>query len=142
MRRVKTGRRRLARQRGFSLIEVMIGLLMMTCALLGLAAAAAVGLGQTSRSRQDSQYWSDAQRIADSLIMRGFNASTSSSTSVNGRPIKWIVGSGASAPQLIQVVVWRTGYQKKRSQTNVVDSRYTSVQDTIVLYLSKPVPGT
>ena len=122
---------RLLRRRGFSLIEVIVGIVMMTAALLGLAAAAAVGIRQTSRAREDSQYWADAQRVIDSLISRGFNQSSTGSATVNGRTIEWIVGSGATAPQQIKVVVWRKGY------TN----RFTTVKDTVMLYLSRTTPG-
>jgi Tfp pilus assembly protein PilV len=128
----RQGPPRLAARRGISLIEMMVGMTMFTLALLGLAGAASVGLKNSTRSRLDSQYWADAQRVIDSLIMRGFNASTSSSTSVNGRPIKWVIGSGASAPQDVKVIIWRTGYQ----------NRFATVVDTIQLYLSKTAPGT
>jgi type II secretory pathway pseudopilin PulG len=131
MKRTKRFSLRFVRRRGFSLIEVIVGIVMMTAALLGLAAAAAVGLRQTSRAREDSQYWGDAQRVIDSLISRGFNQSSTGSATVNGRTIEWIVGSGATAPQQIKIVVWRKGY------TN----RFTTVKDTVVLYLSRTTPG-
>src|SRR6266567_5665217 len=97
---------------GFSLIEVMVGVTMLGAALLGLAAAASVGLQQTTRSRQDSQYWADAQRVIDSVIGAGFRAGNngaSGSTTVNGRTIEWSI-TGSSAPQKVRVVVWRNGY--------------------------------
>jgi Tfp pilus assembly protein PilV len=133
-----TRRPRLKRGRGFSLVEVMVGMSMLTAALLGLAAAASTGMRQTSRAREDSQEWADAQRVADSLIMRGYNTNTSSSTSVNGRPIKWKVESPNTTvgSQMIRVIIWRHGYQSKTGAAE----RYSAVTDTIVLYLSNGVP--
>ncbi len=127
-------------RRGVSLVEVMVGMAMLTIAVLGLAAAASTALRQTTRARDDSQYWADVQRIGDSLIMRGFGNTTSNSTSVNRRPIKWVVMSGPTAPESIYVIAWRTGYQVTRGTGNA--KPYKTVIDTAVLYISRNVPGS
>ncbi len=116
---------------GFSLIEGMLAVVMLSGAMLGLAASASVGIRNTSRARQDSQYWADAQQVMDSLMAKGFGNITGDSTSVRGRPVKWLVGSAAAAPQQVKLVVWRSGYQ----------NRFAVVKDTIYFYLSKTTPG-
>ncbi len=128
----------LPKRAGFSLVEVMVGMSMLTAALLGLAAAASTGFVQVGRAREDSQYWADAQRVMDSLIMKGYNANTSSSTSVNGRPIKWVVTqTGATnTPNKIYVIVWRHGYQRTRGAAD----QYSWTRDTILLNLSSNTP--
>jgi prepilin-type N-terminal cleavage/methylation domain-containing protein len=120
-----------ANQRGFSLIEVMIGVTIMTAAVLGLAATTTLGLKHTSRSREDTQFWGDAQQVMDSLVGRGFGQVVSGQTTIRGRSVRWEVGSSASAPQLIRLIATRNGYQ----------NRFRSVSDTIIVYLSKTVPG-
>ena len=124
-------------RRGASLIEVLVGVTVLSTALLGLAGAASLGLKQQTRARDDTQYWGDAQQILDSLVSRGFGlAATTDSTTVRGRKIKWIIASPASAPQKLTMIVWRKGYQLTAQN---VASR--SVPDTVVYYLSRRRPG-
>ena len=121
-------------RRGFSLIEVLMAVTIFTCALLGLAAAAAVGIRQTSRAREDSQYWADAQQVMDSLMAKGWGSSSlvDGSTTVRGRSMTWTVGSSTSNPQQIPLSVARNGYS----------NRFSSTTDVIVVYLSKAMPGS
>jgi prepilin-type N-terminal cleavage/methylation domain-containing protein len=119
------------RQRGFSLAEVMVGITIMSGALLGLAATASVGIRQTSRAREDTQYWGDAQQIMDSILVRGYTNAVSGQTTVRGRAIAWEVESVTSGPKQIRLIVSRKGYQ----------NRFASVKDTIVVYLSRATPG-
>ena len=129
--------RRNAPKRGFSLVEVLVGVMLMSTAVLGLAAAGSAGVKQTTRSRDDSQFWGDAQQILDSLVARGFGqAATTDSQTVRGRKVKWIIAS-PSAPQKITMIVFRKGYQLTARN---VASR--TVPDTVVYYLSRRTPGT
>jgi Tfp pilus assembly protein PilV len=119
------------------LIEVLVGVTVLSTALLGLAGAASLGLKQQTRARDDTQYWGDAQQIMDSLVSRGYGlAATTDSTAVRGRKIKWIIASPATAPQKLTMIVWRKGYQLTAQN---VASR--SVPDTIVYYMSRRRPG-
>jgi hypothetical protein len=128
----------LSSRRGFSLIEVLIGCILLSSALLGLAGAASAGLMQTTRSRDDTQVWGDAQTILDSLVARGFgSAATTDSTTVRRRKVKWIIASPATAPQKITLIVWRKGYQL--TAQNVASP---AVPDTIVFYLARRGPGS
>jgi prepilin-type N-terminal cleavage/methylation domain-containing protein len=124
--------RRMNGARGFTLVEVLVGITVLTVALLGLAAAAGTSLRSMARSREEVQYWGDAQQVIDSLMGKGFGNVTSGSTTLRGRSITWTAGSAAAAPQLLTVIVERPNYS----------SRSTLVRDTIMLYLSKMVPGT
>jgi hypothetical protein len=110
----------------------MIGTTMFTAALLGLAAAASVGISQTGRAREDTQYWGDAQQVIDSLMATGFGNITDDSTLLRGRRITWHAGSSASAPQQVTLGVARHGYA----------NRFSNVRDTIVMFLAKTKPGS
>jgi prepilin-type N-terminal cleavage/methylation domain-containing protein len=123
--------RRFARRKGFSLAEVLVGVTVLSGALLGLAATSSVGIKQTSRAREDSQYWGDAQQVMDSILARGYTNAVSGQTTVRGRAISWDVESVTSGPKQVRVIVSRTGYQ----------NRFATVKDTIVLYLSRATPG-
>ena len=124
-------------RRGFSLVEVLVAVTVLSSALLGLAGTASLGLMQNTRSRDDTQYWGDAQQVLDSLVSRGFGlAANTDSTTVRGRKIKWIIASPASAPQQVTVIVARKGYQLTAQNISSAP-----VRDTIVYYLSRRRPG-
>ncbi len=110
-------------ERGVSLIEVMVGLVMLTSALLALASAAGLALRTTVRAGEDVQLWAAAQWTADSLVSMGAGNVVSGSGVVQGRTVSWTV-SGTD-PQRIDLVVDR------RRMTDLV-----IVKDTLVLYLT------
>jgi prepilin-type N-terminal cleavage/methylation domain-containing protein len=129
---------------GFTLVEVLVGVTLITVAILGLTKSGALGMRMGSRSRSDAQTWGDTQQIVDSLMSR--NAGVPSGTAslgvvdgqqtVRGRLIKWTVtwpgGVVGAAPQMITIAIPRTGYQ----------NRLAVVTDTVIVYLSKTAPGS
>ena len=86
-------------ERGLSLIEVMIAMVMLTTALLGLSSAAGLALQTTVRGRQEIQMWAAVQWKADSLISLGWGNVTTGSDNVNGYPMSWTV-SGTNLEQI------------------------------------------
>jgi len=108
-------------ERGASLIEVMVAMVVLTSALLGLAGAAGVALRSTIQGRQDLQLWAAVQWTADSLFSVGAGNVTNGSDVVQGRGVSWTV-SGAD-PLRIELLVDRPN---RNAQT---------VQDTVLLYL-------
>ena len=108
-------------ERGASLIEVMVAMVMLTSALLGLAGAAGLAVRSTNQGRQDLQLWMAVQWAADSLYSVGAGGVVNGSDVVQGRSVSWTV-SGAN-PVRIELLVGR------------LDSRHQTVQDTILLYL-------
>ena len=113
---------------GFSLVEVMIAMTLMAVAMMSLASAAALGLTQMSKARQDLQYSADVQQVADSLVGVGWNRVSSGSSSIRGRPVAWTVTTMSPASQEVDIIVQRRGHA---SQTTVY-------QDTVTLFLAKP----
>ncbi len=110
-------------ERGVSLIEVMVGLVMLTLALLALASAAGLALRTTARAGEDLQLWAAVQWTADSLVSMGAGNVVNGSGVVQGRTVSWTV-SGTD-PQRIDLVVDR------RRMTDLA-----IVKDTLVLYLT------
>ena len=115
-------------ERGVSLIEVMVAMVILTSALLSLASAAGLALRTTIRGREDLKVWAAVQRKGDSLVARGAGNITTGSDVVEGRAISWTVGAwtaGGLSPQRIDLIVDRAAMMD-----------LSIVKDTIVLYLS------
>lgn len=114
-------------RRGFSLVEILVAVTLLACAMMSLAGAAALGLSQMGKARQDLGYSADVQQVADSLVGRGWgNVSTGSST-IRGRPVSWTVSTINPNSQKINLIVTRRG----QAQTNAIYS------DTVTLFVAK-----
>ena len=114
-------------RRGFSLVEVMVAMSMLAVAMMSLAGAAALGLSQMGRARQDLEYSADVQQVTDSLIGAGWNHVTSGSATVRGRSVNWVVSTISGSSQKIDVIVHRRG---QADETLVF-------QDTITVFVAK-----
>jgi uncharacterized protein (TIGR02598 family) len=114
-------------RKGFSLVEVMIAMTLMAVAMMTLASAAALGLTQMSKARQDLQYSADVQQVADSLVGVGWNRVSSGSSSIRGRAVAWTVTTMNPGSQRVDIIVQRRGHA---SQTTIY-------QDTVTLFLAK-----
>jgi prepilin-type N-terminal cleavage/methylation domain-containing protein len=112
---------------GFSLVEVMISMTLLGVAMMSLAGAAALGLSQMGKARQDLQYSADVQQVADSLVGEGWNHVSSGSATIRGRPVSWTVSAPTPSSQRVDLLVQRRG---QASQTTVY-------QDTVTLYVAK-----
>ena len=113
--------------RGFSLVEVMIAMTLLSVAIMSLAGAATLGLSQMGKARQDLQYSADVQQVADSLVGVGWNRVSSGSSTIRGRPVSWTVTTVSASSQKLDILVERRG---QASQTTVY-------QDTVTLFLAK-----
>jgi prepilin-type N-terminal cleavage/methylation domain-containing protein len=111
---------------GFSLVEVMMAMTLMGVAMMSLAGAAALGLAQMGKARQDLQYSADVQQVADSLVGAGWNHVSNGSSTIRGRPVSWTVTPASASSQKVDLLVQRRG---QASQTTVY-------QDTVTLYVS------
>ncbi len=114
--------------RGFSLVEVIVALSLLSVVMMSLAGAAALGLSQMTKARQDLQYSADVQQVADSLVGLGWNNVTTGSSNIRGRTVSWAVATLSPNSQKVTVVV------ERRGQANTT----TLYSDTVMLYLAKP----
>lgn len=114
-------------RKGFSLVEVMVAMTLLSVAMMSLAGAAALGLSQMGKARQDLQYSADVQQVTDSLVGVGWNKVTSGSATVRGRAMNWTVTTVSANSQRLDVFVFRRG------QANV-SATYT---DTVRVFLAK-----
>ena len=115
------------KNRGFSLVEILVAVTLLGLAMMSLAGAAALGLSQMGKARQDLHYSADVQQVADSLVGVGWNNVASGSSTLRGRPVSWTVTTVNPNSQKVDVVVTRPGH----AQTSLVYS------DTVTLYLAK-----
>ena len=111
---------------GFSLVEILIAVSLLGLAMMSLAGAAALGLSQMGKARQDLHYSADVQQVADSLVAVGWNNVVSGSSTIRGRSVTWTVTAVNPNSRQVDVVVSRPGH----AQTTVVYS------DTVRLYLA------
>ena len=114
-------------KRGFSLVEILVAVTLLGFAMMSLAGAAALGLSQMGKARQDIHYSADVQQVADSLVGLGWNKVTSGSSTIRGRAVSWTVTTLSPNSQKVNVVVTRRG----QAQTNVVYA------DTVTLFLAR-----
>jgi prepilin-type N-terminal cleavage/methylation domain-containing protein len=112
---------------GFSLVEVMISMTLLGVAMMSLAGAAALGLSQMGKARQDLQYSADVQQVADSLVGAGWNHVSNGSATIRGRAVSWLVSTVNASSQKVDLLVQRRG---QANQTIVY-------QDTVTLYVAK-----
>jgi Tfp pilus assembly protein PilV len=111
---------------GVTLVEVLIGVIILSVALLGLAAAGGVAARQVYRGRVDMGRWAALQQQLESLVAEGYDNVTGGSGTVQGYPMSWNV-TGTN-PKQITLVVTRENF------------RGQMVQDTVVTYLADPDP--
>ena len=121
-----SGRMRLSGERGFSVVEAIVGIVMLSIGLIGLAKSSALGFSQVTRARQDMQYAAEVQQVMDSLRSRGYGLVASGSVAIRGRAVSWTVTSPTANSQLVTLVAQRWGYQNMTR----------TVQDTLLLYLA------
>jgi prepilin-type N-terminal cleavage/methylation domain-containing protein len=112
---------------GFSLVEILVAVTLLGFAMMSLAGAAALGLSQMGKARQDLHYSADVQQVADSLVGLGWNKVASGSQTIRGRAVSWTVSTVNPNSQKIDVIVSRRG----QAQTNLVYS------DTVTLFVAK-----
>jgi prepilin-type N-terminal cleavage/methylation domain-containing protein len=112
---------------GFSLVEVMTAMTLLGVAMMSLAGAAALGLAQMGKARQDLQYSADVQQVADSLVGSGWNHVSNGSATIRGRSVSWTVTPASASSQKVDLLVQRRG---QASQTTIY-------QDTVTLYVAK-----
>jgi prepilin-type N-terminal cleavage/methylation domain-containing protein len=113
---------------GFSIIEVLVSMTLISVVLMSMSGAAALGLSQMSKARQDLQYAADVQQVTDSLLAKGYPNVTTGSTNVRGRVISWTVSTVNAKSQKINLIAQRRGL----ANTNVI------LSDTVTLYLADP----
>ena len=114
-------------RQGFTLVEVLVAMVILSVAMMSLAGAAALGLSQLGKARQDLQYAADVQQVTDSLVGAGWNNVSNGSGTVRGRPVNWNVTTLSPNSQRVDVMVFRRG----QAQTTLT---YT---DTVTVYLAK-----
>ena len=94
---------RLRLEDGLSLIEGLIGIVLLSVALLSLTYAAANSARQIHRARQHMSRWTAVQHQLETLLAQDHDAVASGSAMVQGFPVSWTVSG--SDPKQVQFVV-------------------------------------
>ena len=115
-------------RKGFSLIEVLVAMSLLSVVLLSLAGGATAALTQMGKARQDLAYSADVQQIADSLVSAGWKNVIPGSATMRGRNISWDVEPVNEKSDKVTIVVDRRGHA----------NTYVVYSDTVALYLADP----
>jgi prepilin-type N-terminal cleavage/methylation domain-containing protein len=117
---------------GFSLVEVLVSVSLLSLVLMGLSGAAALGLAQMSKARQDLQYSADVQQVADSLLAKSsvnsFTKVVNGSTTIRGRTVSWTTTDISAKAQKISLVAQRRGLANTSAM----------YADTLTVYIADP----
>ena len=115
---------RLPDERGLSLVEVLVGIIILSVSLLGLAAAGGVAARQVRAGRADMHLWVAMQEQIEDLMRVGYDSVATNSAVVQGYPMNWTVTG--TDPKRIDFVVQRT------------NGSGAAVEDTVILFLADP----
>ena len=110
-------------ERGSTVVEVMIALIVLTTAVTALVASTGFSSRSLVTSRRDLQWWAALQWKADSLMAVDSASAIDGADSVNGYPMSWTVHPGV--PTRVDVVVGG-------AQSILNDA---ALADTVVVYL-------
>lgn len=116
-------------QRGLTLFEVLIAIVLLAAAMLALSAAAGSSLRRASLSRGDMDVWANVTRVVDSLTAEGWGNVTAGSRTKAIYTVNWTVTAENADLDRVDVLVGRRAA-----------GGYGSVQDTLTLYLANPQP--
>ena len=119
---------RQTQREGFSLVEVLVSVSLLSLVLLGLSGATALGLTQMAKARQDLQYAADVQQVTDSLVAKGYQNVVSGSETIRGRSVSWTVTTVNAKSQKIDIVAQRRGLSNPN----------TMYSDAMTVYLAAP----
>ena len=114
-------------ERGASLVEAIVGIMLLGGVILGLASSAGMAARQTYHSKKSMQLWAAVQWAADSLRACDWDDLTAGADTVRGYPMSWVV-SGTN-PKRIDLEVERL---------NMTTS--STASDTLVLYIADQTP--
>jgi Tfp pilus assembly protein PilV len=113
---------------GLSLVEILVGVVILAVALLGLAAAGGVAARQLYWGRQDMHRWVALQQQLETLVAQGYDSVATDSAVVQGYPMRWEV-TGTNPKQILLMM------QRQNLQG-------VWVEDTLVTYLADPSPDS
>ncbi len=111
-------------ERGVSLVELLVAVMILSVALLGLAGAGGVAAQQLHIGRKDMTRWTAAQQQIEELVRTGYDSIATGSSVVQGYPMNWTV-TGTNPKKVIFTL----------ERTNL---SYQTVKDTTVLYFADP----
>jgi prepilin-type N-terminal cleavage/methylation domain-containing protein len=109
---------------GFSLVEVLVALVVLSIGMIGLASMSSITTRQYSRARDDLGLWAALQTVGDSLQQQGFGTVSGNTLAVGSYSFSWSVDTSAANLHKITLAGW--------------SSARRGVADTVVLFLARP----
>jgi type II secretory pathway pseudopilin PulG len=88
---------------GFSLVETIVAVLLLSFAILGVTSSGTGVLLQMGRARSDMQLWAGLQTVADSLRSLGMGGVSGGSRTIAGFSFTWTVDSTTNPYDMIML---------------------------------------
>jgi prepilin-type N-terminal cleavage/methylation domain-containing protein len=111
-------------RRGFSLVEVLVALVVLSIGMIGVATMGSITTRQYSRARDDLGLWAALQTVGDSLQQQGFGAVTGGDRNSGIYSFGWSVDSSTTNLHKVTLAGWSTAPR--------------GVADTVVIFLARP----
>jgi Tfp pilus assembly protein PilV len=86
---------------GFSLVETIVAVVLLSFAILGVTGTGTAVLKQMGRARSDLQLWAGLQTVADSLRSVGIGSVGAGNRTIAGYSFTWTVDSTTNAYDMI-----------------------------------------
>jgi prepilin-type N-terminal cleavage/methylation domain-containing protein len=110
---------------GFSLVEVIVALVVLSVGIIGVMGLGAVTTRQYRAARADLGLWATLQTVGDSLQQRGHGAVTGSSRTIGEYSFSWSVDSAVANLHRVTLAGWSS-------------ASAGGVADTVIIFLAKP----
>ncbi len=115
-------------ERGTSMIEVMVTLIILSVVLLAASASSTTATRLLSASRRDTDYWAAMSYQAETLLLEGYDRVTSGSGVVDGHAMSWTVTGTDPDPMTVVLIAQRP------------KGPFEAAQDSIVLFMTAVDP--
>ena len=101
-------------QRGFTLIEVILALLLFSIMVGGLMSAGLVASDQIREGQGDVRVWEIATYQMETLIAMGYDNVSNGKDTIQGHPVDWKITG--NSPKTITVTVDKKSYKGKEKK--------------------------
>lgn len=96
-------RSQLEDERGISLIEVMVSMLILTIGVLGMSMLLYTSGQQLQRAHRDVQLWSAVHQKMEELSAQGYGSVSAGTDTVHGYPLSWTVTNESDTDRIVLV---------------------------------------
>jgi type IV pilus assembly protein PilV len=121
---------------GFSLIELIIALIILTFGVLGMAGTTALVVRQTTLADVNTERSAALQSVVERIRATSYNSVGTGSSTVGAFTVSWSVASSTGNTKTVRVIT--TGPGLRKDTAAVVPTLGNNVQDTFTMIVLLP----